>query len=173
MICPTCGFDNLPGSEQCGHCRHDLTSLDRPMWHDRVERSLMMDAVCELEPRQAVEMPANATVEAAVQLMLREDVGAILVVDDKGELIGILSERDLLLKVAGVVDDYKGIPIGDVMTPQPETVRATNPLGFALHKMDAGGYRHLPVLDGQGNRPVGMISVRDMLRHLTRLCQGG
>ena len=42
-------------------------------------------------------------------------------------------------------------------------------LAFALHKMDGGGYRHLPVLkDGQ---PLGMISVRDMLRHITRLCK--
>ena len=55
------------------------------------------------------------------------------------------------------------------MTPNPETVRPTDTLAFVLHKMDGGGYRHLPVLkDGQ---PLGMISVRDMLRHITRLCK--
>ena len=51
----------------------------------------------------------------------------------------------------------------------PETVSADDTLDFALHKMDCGGYRHLPVL--QGDRPVGMISVRDMLKHITRLCK--
>jgi CBS domain-containing protein len=40
-----------------------------------------------------------------------------------------------------------------------------------LHKMDSGGYRHLPVV--RGGQVLGVISVRDMLRHITRLCQGG
>ena len=44
----------------------------------------------------------------------------------------------------------------------------TDTLGFALHKMDCG-YRHLPVV--KDVQPVGMISVRDMLRHMTRLCK--
>ncbi|MGH7224104.1 MAG: CBS domain-containing protein, partial [Gemmataceae bacterium] len=60
-------------------------------------------------------------------------------------------------------------PIQDFMTADPETVRPTDTLAFALHKMDVGGYRHLPVLkDGQ---LLGIISVRDMLRHMTRLCK--
>ena len=42
-------------------------------------------------------------------------------------------------------------------------------LAFALHKMDVGGYRHLPVL--KDGKPTGVISVRDMLRHITRLCK--
>ena len=42
-------------------------------------------------------------------------------------------------------------------------------LAFALHKMDVGGYRHLPIL--REGRPVGVLSVRDMLRHITRLCK--
>ena len=42
------------------------------------------------------------------------------------------------------------------------------PLVVALHKMDVGGYRHLPIVtDG---RPVGVISVRDLMRHITRMC---
>ena len=55
------------------------------------------------------------------------------------------------------------------MTAKPETVTAKDTLAFALHKMDVGGYRHLPVLhDGM---PAGVISVRDMLRHITRMCK--
>jgi CBS domain-containing protein len=49
-------------------------------------------------------------------------------------------------------------------------VRPTDPLAFVLHKMDGGGYRHLPVV--QDGRVLGMLSVRDMLKHITRLCGG-
>src|SRR5205085_7579798 len=45
MICPTCGYDNLPGNEECSHCKLDLAPLDQPMAHDRVERSLMEDPI--------------------------------------------------------------------------------------------------------------------------------
>jgi CBS domain-containing protein len=90
-------------------------------------------------------------------------------VDGGGKLVGILSERDLLKKVAVLPDPYAELHVEDVMTAHPETVTAEDSLAFALHKMDVGGYRHLPVL--QGGKPAGVVSVRDMLRHITRLCK--
>lgn len=166
MICPTCNFDNLPGSETCSNCLTDLTQLDQPTAHDRVERSLMEDTVSTLQPRKAVSLPPTATVGEAIHLMLACDIGAVLIVAG-GELVGIFSERDLLTRVADTAD-YVSQPVSQFMTRSPETIKASDPLAFALHKMDIGGYRHLPVLkDGQ---PLGMISVRDMLRHITRLC---
>ena len=55
------------------------------------------------------------------------------------------------------------------MTPRPECVKTTDTLNFVLQKMDAGGYRHVPVL--QEGKPVSIISARDMLRFVTRLCR--
>ena len=169
MICPHCGDDNLPGSEQCSNCQHDLTQLDRPTAQDRVERSLMDDPVSALAPRQAITLPPTATVGQAIQTMLANDVGALLIVDAVGHLLGIFSERDLLTKVAGIHDDYAERPVREFMTTGPEAVREDDTLAFALHKMDVGGYRHVPLVkDGQ---PVGVLSVRDMLRHITQLCK--
>jgi CBS domain-containing protein len=169
MICPTCGWDNLPGSEECQNCQQDLTPLDRPVAQNRVERSLMEDPVSVLRPNRAVSVLPSASVAHAMQVMLDGNLGALLVVDERGELQGIFSERDLLKKVAGVYDAFAALPVSRFMTADPETVTATDTLNFALHKMDVGGYRHLPVLaDG---KPVGVISVRDMLRHITRLCK--
>jgi CBS domain-containing protein len=167
MICPSCHHANLPGSEQCSNCLHDLTALDRPVAHDRVERSLMDDCVRTLAPKPAVTLPPDATVGEAMRLMLERNFGAVPVVDG-GRLVGIFSERDVLLRVAGT-KDYAGRPLAEYMTATPETIREDDSLAFVLHKMDSGGYRHLPVVrDGQ---VVGMISVRDLLRHITRLCE--
>lgn len=168
MKCPRCETANLPGSDQCRHCGLDLTPLDRPAPRDRIERSLMNDRVGHLKPRQAVTLPPDATVERAIATMLEHDIGAVLVVE-AGKLVGIFSERDLLTKVAGNDLGYATRPVRDYMTVHPQTVRENDTLAFVLHKMDGGGYRHLPVIkDGQ---PLGMISVRDMLRHITRLCK--
>jgi signal-transduction protein with cAMP-binding, CBS, and nucleotidyltransferase domain len=168
MICPNCNFDNVPGSEFCRNCLNDLTQHDRPTAQDRVERCLMEETVSALTPRAAVTLPTTALVGEAIQKMLTCDIGAVLIVADNGRLLGIFSERDLLTKV---VDDpyYATKPLCQFMTANPEAVRESDTLAFVLHKMDSGGYRHLPVL--KDGRPLGMISVRDMLRHITRLCK--
>jgi CBS domain-containing protein len=101
--------------------------------------------------------------------MLACDVGSLLVTDEQGKLVGILSERDLLTKVAGLHDAYAQLSASDFMTPNPETVESGDPLGFALHKMDAGGYRHVPVMNN--GAPQGVLSVQDMLRHIVKLCK--
>jgi CBS domain-containing protein len=171
MICPHCGNDNLPGSEECGRCGQDMTQLDRPVPGDPVERSLIEDPVGRLNPRTPVTVRPQASVREAIRLMLDSNVGALLVVDTADHLIGIFSERDLLTKIAGLRDDYADRPVSEFMTRDPEAVAPHHPLAFALHKMDCGGYRHVPVLEG--GHPVAMISVRDMLRHITRLCHKG
>lgn len=169
MICPTCGWDNLPGSEECQNCQQDLTPLDRPAAQDRIERSLMEDPVSNLYARPAVTVPLAATVADALGVMLERNLGTVLIVDAQGALRGIFSERDLLKKVAGLYEDFTALPVARFMTVNPETLVATDTLNVALHKMDIGGYRHLPVV--QAGRPVGVLSVRDMLRHITRLCK--
>jgi CBS domain-containing protein len=168
MICPTCGWDNLPGNEECVNCQQDLTPLDRPMAQDRVERSLMEDQVANLQPKPPVTVTPSTTLAKAMHAMLVSDIGALLVVDENGDLAGIFSERDLLKRVVGLYEKYADLKVGDFMTPRPESITSTDTLNFALHKMDGGGYRHLPVLtDG---KPSGVISVRDMVHYIYRLC---
>jgi len=169
MICPHCGFDNLPGADECRRCLCDLTALDRPAPQDRVESSLMRDTVGQLKPRPPATVPLGASVADAVQALLAEDVGAVLVVDAAGLLVGIFSERDLLTKVAGADRPLPATPLEQVMTPKPQTVGPDDTLAFALHKMDVGGYRHLPVV--RDGKPVGILSVRDLIRHMTKMCK--
>jgi CBS domain-containing protein len=168
MICPSCDHDNLPGSDECVNCHQDLTQLDRPVAHDRVERSLMHDTVSVLSPRTPVTLPPTATVGQAIEVMLKGEFGAVLIVADDGKLAGIFSERDLLMKVAGQHDVYSAVEVRTFMTPDPVTVRDSDSLAFALHKMAVGGYRHLPVM--KDGKLTGMVSVRDMLAHITRIC---
>jgi CBS domain-containing protein len=129
----------------------------------------MEDVVDVLQPKPPVTVLPTTTIRKTIQTMLARDIGAVLVVDENGKLLGMFSERDLLKKVAGLHDPYADLPVGSFMTPKPETVAATDTLDFVLHKMDGGGYRHLPVVvDG---KPTAVISVRDMLRHIYRLCK--
>lgn len=168
MICPTCGWDNVPGNEACSHCQQSLTPLDRPAATNRVERSLMEDRVRDLGSEPPATLGPDATLGDAVDLMVQRDVGAVLVVDADRKLLGIFSERDFLKKIAGIQDPWRHLRLADFMTAKPASVSAQDTLNFVLHKMDGGGYRHLPVLEN--GQPQCMVSVRDMMRFVTRLC---
>jgi len=148
----------------------DLAPLDMPGALDRVQNSLMADPVGKLRPHPPVNVPVTATLGEAMRSMIEAEVGTVLVVDDDGQLRGILSERDLLMRLTvDAAVDYRALLVADFMTPDPETVTVTDTLARALHRMDVGGYRHLPVVDGY--KPVGVISARDLIRHITRLCR--
>jgi CBS domain-containing protein len=168
MICPHCGHDNLPGSEECSRCLQDLTQLDRPAPNNRIERSLMEDNIGLLRLVPPVAVPLTATIRQAVDAMIAHDIGSILVLDPQGKLAGILSERDLLLKVAGLHEAFDNLPVANFMTAKPETISPSDSFAFALHKMDIGGYRHLPVIER--GMPIGVVSVRNLLQQITELC---
>ena len=148
----------------------ELAAIDRPTPFDRVDGSLMGDCVAVLNPKPPICVPESGTLGNAVAAMITKHVGAVLVTDLQGKLVGILTERDFLTRVAGSLD-FANLPIGLFMTRDPETVTASDPLAFALAKMDGGSYRHLPVVDH--GIPVGVISVRDVLRHVMHLCEEG
>lgn len=169
MYCPTCNHLNVPGAEACEKCGADMTALDRPTPHDKVEASLMTEPVSVLAPKPPVTVRDDATIGDAVKTMIDRAVGALLVVNAANQLVGILTERDFLTKVAGQAN-YGPRRVSEYMTAKPETVSPLDPLAFALQRMDTGGYRHLPVV-GENQRPIGVISVRDVLKHITKLCK--
>jgi CBS domain-containing protein len=173
MLCPSCGKTNVPGADECAKCLFPLASIDGQLsGADAVETAVLNDPVRKLRVRPPVTIPVDAKLGLALDRMVEQGVGALLVVDAGGKLVGILSERDYLRKVVGLQADYARQPLRDYMTADPETVGPEDLLALALQKMDVGGYRHLPVVEEDGT-PVGIVSVRDVIRHITKLCGSG
>lgn len=169
MICPLCASkDHLPGCDECSWCQFPLSAIDTPMPIDRVDQSLMFHAVEVLHPRPAVTVSPHVSLAMAMQLMVTNRVGALLVVEDGLKLVGILTERDFLTKLRHY-QEAEQLFVADYMTVDPETVSQKDPLAVALGKMSTGGYRHLPVVND--DYTISMISVRDILRHILQLCQ--
>jgi signal-transduction protein with cAMP-binding, CBS, and nucleotidyltransferase domain len=170
MRCPACDHQNAPGADECGNCRTSLTALDGPVPQGPVETTLLTDPVSILDPRPPVTVPVSAHLGQAIREMIARKVGAVLVTDPSGNLVGILTERDFLTRIARETG-YEQLLVSQYMTPAPESVSPTDLLAVALAKMDLGGYRHLPVVEM--GKPVGVISVRDILRHLTTVSPDG
>ena len=163
MLCPACGHDNLPGLDRCEICMASLMKLDVPQAKSGLQERLMEDSVSALQPAQAILLPVQASVLQAVTIMKERHVGCILAVEG-GQLVGIFSERDYLLKAAGSGRDLGTTPLAEVMTPRPVTLSPEHSIRFALHEMAVGGFRHIPLVSNR--EPVGIISARDAMGYL-------
>lgn len=117
-----------------------------------------------LPPAEAVVVESPAPVLEAVQLMTERRVGCVLVVQG-GKLKGILTDRDVVSRVVAAGVDPAKTAVRRVMTTNPETLRPTDSIAFALNLMSLGGYRHIPLVDKSG-APVGMVSVKDIVGYL-------
>lgn len=104
--------------------------------------------------------PTKTTIQEATRLMKQTRVGALLVVEH-GQLVGIFTERDALVRVLAEGRDPTTTLLSDVMTPDPQTMHPDKPFLEALHLMHEGGFRHVPVTDH--GKPLGVVSARDAL----------
>jgi CBS domain-containing protein len=109
--------------------------------------------------RDLLTVSAGDHLGEAAKRMVARGVGAVLVMEGE-KLQGILTERDLMRAVAGGYSDEARV--SDWMTRHPETVDANDATDHAASLMIHGGFRHLPVVDGE--RVVGIISIRDLMR---------
>ncbi len=126
-----------------------------------LDQRMIREPIRLLEPRQPLSLPPSATVRDAIRIMREHRIGCVLVVD-VGVLVGIITERDLLLKLDGTELDR---PIDALMTPDPEALTPEDPIVWALNKMSVGGFRHVPLVDAE-RRPVGIVSVKDIIDYI-------
>ena len=109
--------------------------------------------------RDLLTIAASASLAEAARRMASRGVGAVVVLEG-GRLAGILTERDVLKAVAeGFREDAS---VADRMTRHPETVESGDATDHAAALMIHGGFRHLPVVDG--DEIVGILSIRDLMR---------
>jgi len=123
-----------------------------------VEHTIVPHAI---HGQDVVAFAPSATVREVVDAMAKRRFGAVPVMDND-RLVGIFSERDVLVRVVAARKDPETTPVGEVMTANPDTVKSSDSVLHALELMNQRGYRHLPVVDGM--ELVGIVSIRDLYR---------
>ena len=161
MICPSCGFENIQGTDECENCGADLRTVDVPGPGTAFETKLVGVPLTAVHADMPMTISSTATAADAVRQMQQASIGCLIVADD-GAIRGILSERGLVLKARGT--ELNGISVGSLMTADPVVLRPDDSVAVAIHKMAVGGFRHIPlVIDGQAT---GIVSARDLFRYI-------
>lgn len=148
----------------------DEIYFERPRERQSVgfDAGLLREPLQVLPVQRAITLSPDATVTDAMRAMQREHRGCVLVTDDgttRSKLIGIFTERDVLFRIVDRGRNPAAMPIGEVMTPDPDSLSVNATVAYVLNKMSVGGFRHVPVVDDD-HRPACVISVRDVVTFL-------
>ena len=106
----------------------------------------------------------DATVYEALTLMAEKDVGALLVLDNAGQLVGILSERDYARKIVLKGKTSRETPVREIMTEKVVWVRPDQTIEECMALMTNKHIRHLPVMEE--GRLLGVISIGDVVKDI-------
>jgi len=118
--------------------------------------------ICRREVHTAA---LGESVRAVAKRMREVNVGTVVVMDERGRPAGILTDRDLAMRVIAEERDAKMTPVLEVMTVVPKTVREETPIEDVLGLMRSQRCRRIPVV-GRDDRLVGVITLDDILELL-------
>lgn len=109
-------------------------------------------------------VPPRATVLEALKIMDEKEIGALMVISDKGKVAGIVTERDYARKIVLKGKSSKDTAVDKIMTPASKmfTVKPDTPVEDCMVLMTAKRVRHLPVFEG--NKFLGLVSIGDVVK---------
>lgn len=111
-----------------------------------------------------VTVSPHETASVAAKLMLEKKIGSLIIVDENGSLLGIVTKTDLVRGVVAPGKDPGKVLLGEIMTRNPYYVTTDSLVREAAEIMGSYGIGHLPVLHPESQRVVGVISMRDIVR---------
>jgi CBS domain-containing protein len=104
----------------------------------------------------------SADIAAAAKLLSAHHIGALVVRDADGGVVGILSERDIVRTMADVGSAGLQAPVAQIMTRNVSTCDVNDSISSLMERMTEGKFRHMPVFDK--DRLVGLVSIGDVLK---------
>ena len=125
----------------------------------------LVSDILEGKGREVLEIEADATVLDAVKRMVEANVGSLLV-RERGRVVGIVTERDYLRRVALERRDDETTPVREAMTSPLVVVTPDTPIDECMAVMTDRRIRHLPVVEG--GQVVGVVSIGDVVKYTSQ-----
>lgn len=112
---------------------------------------------------------AEKTICDAVKVLVEKNIGSLIVMDEKGAIAGIITERDVLKQCNQCLESFRDVKIEDAMTKNLIVASPDDDLDYVENIMTENRIRHLPIISNQ--RVAGMISIGDLVNVLRGECK--
>ncbi len=119
-------------------------------------------AILRHKGREVFTVDPSAKVAEVADVLMQKGIGAVLVVDQSKQLLGVVSERDIVRSLNANGAATLEMTAGQLMTRALQTASPQTTIIEAMRKMTAGRFRHVPVLDN--GELVGMVSIGDVVK---------
>ncbi len=159
VMMPPEEFDDLVDEVYFQERREDRKAFDS---------ELLRRPLSVLPSRRPIVLAPESSATTAMREMQRQHRGCVLISEDgtqQSALVGIFTERDVLLKIVGKGRNPVELPLSEVMSREVEGLHVDASVAWVLNYMSTGGFRHVPVVESDG-RPVKVLSVRDVVDFL-------
>jgi CBS domain-containing protein len=143
-----------------------LTCYDPPEYRDEVEAALAELPVEQIQMSPLSMIDADDRVSDAVSQLADYHIACLMVMEGD-RLVGVFTERDVLMKLADCYEGWSDRPVREFMTPAPVTILENDRVSTAICVLAVQGYRHVPVLDDDRS-VVGIVSPNRVLDFLQR-----
>jgi CBS domain-containing protein len=122
-----------------------------------------VENILNAKGRFVVTAPPEARIATVLAILKKHSIGAVAICDGSGRLLGVLSERDIVLGLAEHGPDALGLTAAELMQSPARSCAPQDDVSHVMRAMTRWHVRHLPVLD-QG-RLCGLVSIGDVVKH--------
>jgi CBS domain-containing protein len=122
---------------------------------------MKVSRILSTKSRETITIQPNQLIREAIKLLADHNIGVLVVVDDNGQLAGILSERDIVRRAAED-EALFGKSVSEVMTRQVVTGVPQDDIAQVMHTMTERRFRHMPIL--KDDKLIGMVSIGDIVK---------
>ena len=123
---------------------------------------MTVSSILESKGNNVITANSNTTIQSIAEILSEKRIGAVIIVDDKNNVCGIASERDVVREVAKNKDLGLDRPISVCMTHTVISCKETDSINHVMEKMTLRRFRHVPVIDN--GKLLGMISIGDVVK---------
>lgn len=113
--------------------------------------------------REVISVAPHRTVAEAARVLAEKRIGAVVVTGADGDLLGILSERDIVRAFGLKGSESLEMPVSGIMTPKVVTCRPETSIDELMEIMTSGRFRHVPIVED--GRIAGIVSIGDVVKH--------
>lgn len=123
---------------------------------------MILEQLLKEKGGQVYSVAESASLKECAELLDKRRVGAMVILNEGGGVIGVISERDIVRNIAKIGAAALTCTVGEVMTRSVVTARPSDTIESAMAKMTDRRIRHLPVVEGA--RMVGVVSIGDLVK---------
>ena len=123
---------------------------------------MLVKKILEQKPRTIITVEATTAIEEAMDLLIKNGIGCLPVLDQDSKLVGIITDKDIFKKIYETKGDYHNLKVSGVMTTELIVGLPDDEISYIASLMDKNWIRHVPILEGE--QIVGMVSQRDIIK---------